>query len=366
MSELRIVLLGRTAEVKCRVGKLILGGKDFSVRDQCERIRTEVNGKHVTVINTPDLLDPELSYRKLSHQIETCVNLSAPGPHAFLLVLQGGQFSKGDRKSLERILGSFCVEAFQYSVVLVTNSSGKRSLTNALPIKKHPIKYILEKCNGRSHSFSNPAEINIAKVTELMGKIEQMVGENFGSFLNCEILREPESRGLGSKESSISQTALRRKWKSQELPWTQQKMEVAKGERLNLVVFGRRGAGKTSAANAILGQRETSVDLRPSSEYESREREVCGRLLTVVELPALCEVQPSVSTVSHLFTSVCGPGVHAFLLVIQVGSLTDDDKAEITRIKEIFGSRVTHYMMVLFIHKSPTAQPILRFLQESF
>ncbi|KAJ8251627.1 hypothetical protein GJAV_G00223380 [Gymnothorax javanicus] len=105
--------------------------------------------------------------------------------------------------------------------------------------------------------------------------------------------------------------------------------EVAGAERLNLVVFGRRGAGKTSAVNAIHGQRESSVDPSPSSVYESREGEVCGHLVTVVELPALYEAEVAISTVSHIVASLCDLRVHAFLLVTPAAPLTDEDKTEI-------------------------------------
>ncbi|KAJ8332274.1 hypothetical protein SKAU_G00427570 [Synaphobranchus kaupii] len=203
-----------------------------------------------------------------------------------------------------------------------------------------------------------------------MEKIDQMVKENGGGFLSCELFKEPESAALGAMEGLLMGTEqkMERKQRPQALPREQQQMEeekVAGGNRLNLVLFGRRGAGKTSAGNAILGQREASVDPSSSPVWERRKGEVCGRLVTVVEMPAMCEAQLSASTVSHQCVSLCVPGVHAFLLVIPAGPLTDEDKGEITRIQELFGSRVTDYMMVLFTHESPTAQPVIDFLQQN-
>uniref|UniRef100_A0A3P9D2A7 AIG1-type G domain-containing protein n=1 Tax=Maylandia zebra TaxID=106582 RepID=A0A3P9D2A7_9CICH len=55
---------------------------------------------------------------------------------------------------------------------------------------------------------------------------------------------------------------------------------------LNLVLCGRRGAGKTSAAKAILGQTELHSDSN-SSECVKHQGEVCGRWVSLVELPAL-------------------------------------------------------------------------------
>ncbi|XP_061079211.1 golgin subfamily A member 6-like protein 22 [Conger conger] len=114
-----------------------------------------------------------------------------------------------------------------------------------------------------------------------------------------------------------------------------------------------------------MGQRESSVDPSPSSVCQRRDGEVCGHLVTVVEMPVLCETQLSTSTVCHLFASLSGSGVHAFLLVTPAGPLTDEDKAEINRIHKLFGTRVNDYMIILFTHESCTAKPILDFLQEN-
>uniref|UniRef100_A0A3B4VQL2 GTPase IMAP family member 8 n=1 Tax=Seriola dumerili TaxID=41447 RepID=A0A3B4VQL2_SERDU len=55
---------------------------------------------------------------------------------------------------------------------------------------------------------------------------------------------------------------------------------------LNLVLCGRRGAGKTSAAEAILGQTELH-SVSSSSECVKHQGEVRGRQVSLVELPAL-------------------------------------------------------------------------------
>ncbi|XP_035253277.1 GTPase IMAP family member 8-like isoform X2 [Anguilla anguilla] len=361
MSELRIVLLGRSGEVKSKVGNIILDRKVLSVKDQCERAQGLVNGRPVTLMNTPDLLDPELPGRKLFCQIERCVTLSAPGPHALLLVLEKVGFTKGDRKRLKRILGFFSDECFKYSVVLLIQRS-KRSYS----IGKDPVDKVIRMCSGRLLTLNTDKTVCI-RVPELIKKIEQMVEKNGGGFLHCETFKEPESAALGAIEGSLmgAEQKMERKQKPHPLPREQQQIEVAGGDRLNLVLFGSTGTGKTSAVNAILGQRESSVDHSPSSVCERREGEVCGRLVTLVEMPALCESQLSASTVSRLFTSLCGPGVHAFLLVTPAGPLTDEDKVEITKIQEIFGSKVTDYMVVLFTQENPAAQPVLDFLQQN-
>ncbi|XP_064201713.1 uncharacterized protein LOC135260429 [Anguilla rostrata] len=361
MSELRIVLLGKSGELRSTVGNIILGAEVLSVKDQCERARGLVNGKRVALINTPDLLDPKLPEGKLIHQIERCVTLSAPGPHAFLLVLENDNITSAGKKRFERILHSFSPEAFMYSMVLTTQGS-KRT--------RFHLSYtqVLQMCSGRCYKFHNTDETNYTQVTELMEKIEQMVGENEGGFLSCEMFKEPESSTVGVSQVPLrkAEQKVERKEKPRALSKQRQEIKekkVAGGDRLNLVLFGRRGAGKTFAGNTILGRRESSVGPGSSSVCERREGEVCGRPVTVVEMPALCDAQLTASAVSRLFTSLCGHGVHAFLLVTPAPPLTDEDKAEITRIQETFGSRVTDYMIVIFIHENPAAQPDI--LQQS-
>ncbi|XP_035254836.1 uncharacterized protein LOC118217130 [Anguilla anguilla] len=333
MSELRIVLLGRSGEVKSKVGNIILGGEVLSVGDQCDRAQGLVNGRPVALINTPDLLDPQLPDRKLFYQIKRCVTLSAPGPHAFLLVLESSTFTTEDRRRLKRILGFFSDESFKYSVALVTEKSkGVFNIKDPFNQSKSPVHKVVEKCSQRCHTLNNTEEINYTQVTKLMEQIEQMVEENGGGFLRCEMFKEPESAALGAIEGSLmgAEQNMERKQKPQKLHREQQQMrkgeKVAVDDRLNLVLFGSSGAGKTSAGNTILGQRESSVDHSPSSVCERREGEVCGRLVTVVEMPALCESQLTASTVSRLCASLCGPGVHAFLLVTPAAHLTDEDK----------------------------------------
>jgi len=55
---------------------------------------------------------------------------------------------------------------------------------------------------------------------------------------------------------------------------------------LNLVLCGRTGANKTSAAKAIVGQRDLH-SASNSSQCVQHQAELSGRLVSLVELPAL-------------------------------------------------------------------------------
>ncbi|KAM9434611.1 uncharacterized protein Hap1MRO34_002372 [Clarias gariepinus] len=74
MSEVRIVLLGEDVLQTNRVGNFILGRSAFqievlsSVKLHCERASGQVEGKNITIINTPHLYNPQLSQEELNQR----------------------------------------------------------------------------------------------------------------------------------------------------------------------------------------------------------------------------------------------------------------------------------------------------------
>uniref|UniRef100_A0A3B1J0M6 AIG1-type G domain-containing protein n=1 Tax=Astyanax mexicanus TaxID=7994 RepID=A0A3B1J0M6_ASTMX len=113
---------------------------------------------------------------------------------------------------------------------------------------------------------------------------------------------------------------------------------------MNLVVCGSDGSVKSSISDLILGQRQLRSESR--SVCVRREAEVCGSLISLVELPALYNSQLSEEEVmqeTFCCVSLCDPGVHAFLFILPEGRLTDEDKGELEKIQRIFGLKLNSY-----------------------
>ncbi|XP_038559174.1 cingulin-like [Micropterus salmoides] len=338
MSELRVVLLGNSWSERSSVGNFILGETKFNTEeepDDCLRERGRLKEKEMVLINTPDLLHPNVSQHKLMEHVKTCVRLSDPGPHVFLLVLQPEDFTEEHKLRLCRVLKLFSDRSFDHSLVLISTPREESPGLMEKYMEQPPLKDLIRKCGNTYLKQKN------LELPELLTRLDQIVKENNEDHVICEVLKDAGSI-IRPKSEHIKPA-------------------------LNLVLCGRRGAGKTSAAKAILGQTEFH-SVSNSSECVKHQGEVCGRWVSLVELPALYgKPQEAVMEESLRCISLCDPeGVHVFILVLPVGPLTDEDKGELKTIQNTFSSRVDDFTMILFtVESDPAAPAFVNFLKEN-
>uniref|UniRef100_A0A3B4TL96 GTPase IMAP family member 8 n=1 Tax=Seriola dumerili TaxID=41447 RepID=A0A3B4TL96_SERDU len=318
---LRIVLFGKREEEMTTLGNFIMTEKSFHFQrfcpnTQCEAASGEWRGKPLTVVKAPDMFS--LSVETLIEEVKKCETLCSPGPNVLLLLVKPSDFTEENRRTLKFILSLFGPDAFKHSMVVTTYCHHWNETSVS-------VNKLLRDCGGRLYNmFEDKHQL-------LMEKIENIVRENKETFLTFS--EEPEH------------------------------MKPA----LNLVLCGRRGAGKTSAAEAILGQTELH-SVSSSSECVKHQGEVRGRQVSLVELPALYgKPQEEVMKESFRCISLCDPeGVHAFILVLAVGPLTDEDKGELETIQNSFSSPVNDFTMILFtVESDPAAPAVDDFIRKS-
>ncbi|XP_039869387.1 GTPase IMAP family member 8-like isoform X3 [Simochromis diagramma] len=322
--ELRIMLFGKNDDKKSALENLITGKKRSIMPKvlggrQCHAASGEWNGKPLTVVKTPDIFS--LSVDKLLEVMKSCVSLCPPGPNVLLLLVKPSDFSEEDRKNLNLVLSVFGQDAFKHSMVILTHNERNSS----------SVERLIKHCDHRQEYISFDKKDIPISYSKFMEKMNQIVSKNWGKYL---MLKE-EAKPTRVKSS------------------------------LNLVLCGRRGAVKTSAAKAILGQTELH-SVSNSSECVKHQGEVCGRWVSLVELPALYgKPQEAVMEESFKCISLC-QAVHAFILVLPVAPLTDEDKRELETIQDTFSSRVNDFTMILFtVDSDPTDPAVLNSFKEN-
>lgn len=127
-----------------------------------------------------------------------CIGITSPGPHAFIIVLSLGRFTKEEQDTVAHFVKHFGESVYQYLIVLFTrkddlddlDSSFKDHLTNV----PKPLRLFIEKCGGRVIAFNNKLKGSQSEpqVKELLKMIERNVSRNGGKFYTNEMYLQAE------------------------------------------------------------------------------------------------------------------------------------------------------------------------------
>lgn len=316
VSELRIVILGKNNDDKTTLSTFISERYDCPYQKKNKQF-TEIKGEWrrtpFTLLKTSNIFI--VPAERVRYEIKMCIAHCQPGPNVLLLLVDPLDFTEDDRQKMKFIVSFFGRDAFKHSLVITThNDRGGNSSVNQL----------VQDCRRRQHKIRLDEKYFLEHdLQELMKQMEKIVSDNRG-YLTFTEDADPVVLPTTTKSP------------------------------LNLILCGRNESLKTSAVNAILGQRKC-IPSKSSSELTKHQAEVCGRRVSVLELPTLHgKPKETAMNESCKCVDLCEPeGVHAFMLVLPLDHPTDEDKKELEAIKNTFKSVIDKFTVLLFIVENP-------------
>ncbi|XP_059211567.1 GTPase IMAP family member 7-like [Centropristis striata] len=234
----RIVILGKTGAGKSSLANTIFEEKMFKTNNTansgtstCQAVTKSVNGRTITLIDTPGFFDTKRSEEDMKAEIVRCITECAPGPHAFIIMLKVEKFTEHEKAVITTTSQYFSEEAFKYSIVVFSHGD---ELEDGTKIKEWvdqnaDLSDLVKKCGSRCHVFDNkywsktPQDEyrnNKSQVKELLETIDAMTAANEESCFTNEMLQawerriQQEEERIKASGANMSQEEIRAQAKS--------------------------------------------------------------------------------------------------------------------------------------------------------
>ncbi|KAL1279322.1 hypothetical protein QQF64_025995 [Cirrhinus molitorella] len=277
-SVVRIVLLGLSVSENSDVGNFILGRAAFDSEappDVVERVTGRLKDRHVIIINSPQLLQTNISDHQITQTVRECVHLSDPGPHVFILVLQHKHFTEEDLTRVKHVLKQFSEDAIKHTIVITTDQQTRREKAN------ESIQQLTAECGGGHFQFKDKN-----KITQILKMVKNSRKRKY-----CETIKETAS-GSVDYDLSESHKVKRRKISTCSLPQDPKPLsdlgrEEFESERGDMAFNNRETQDKTQVTQLLNmieklkntnQHRYSTNSIFDEEKWKEREKEIHEKL----------------------------------------------------------------------------------------
>ncbi|CAC5419659.1 unnamed protein product [Mytilus coruscus] len=184
-----------------------------SVTVNCSRGESYRGNRLLLVADTPGLFDTNHLNYEITSEISKCIGMTSPGPHAVLLVIAIGRYTKEEQDTVKHFIKHFGHDVIRYMMIVFTREDslkqGNKTIEEFLETAPSELKKIVHICENRYICVDNLANESEKerKVDELITNIDDMVAQNGGKCYINEMYTAAEevlTRRMQHKKMELS------------------------------------------------------------------------------------------------------------------------------------------------------------------